>query len=574
MRVALDIQETSPPAESRAGDSSSDPRKADSGALLWMALAGLFLLAAACWPMQQHTLPIWAQLCLIAGVVAWLVVVSRIPGLRERLGPLAPASKFSSRLGVGLPLSIGLTVLSWRLTRNGELSAGGVACWLSAILLWFVAWWPGRSAEPARPTQPPPVRRLWIAAALLLILVIGAFFRFHRLSEIPPQPGSDHAEDLLNIVDLDQGERPVFFPRNTGQPPLPFYWEFFLHRVTGLPINYLDLKISTALIGMLAIPAIYWLGAELGGPALGLAAAALCAWAKWPTLGARRGLTFPWAVFPAALALWAILRYMRRGDRASALWAGFWIGLGQFGYNAFKIIPGLVPIAVVLSLFDSRWKGRRWRLIGGGALITATALLVFLPLLQYMVERPQDFWYRAMTRAGTKERPLPGPAPVIFASNLKRMALAFHWEGDNAWVNTPSGEPFLDPVTGALLLAGTAMAAVSALRGSRRWTLILVSLFVLTLASTLALAFPIENPAINRAAVAMPSVLVLAALPAVWIWEESRKRKLPARVAVVVGAPDPRGGLHPRELPELLHSFRQGELVGPRAGHGHGPRHG
>ena len=264
---------------------------------------------------------------------------------------------------------------------------------------------------------------------------------------------------------------------------------------------------------MLAIPAMYLLGAELGGSAFGLFAAALCAWSKWSVFGARRGLTFAWAVFPAALALWAILRYMRRGDRASALWAGFWVGFGQFGYNAFKIVPALVPIAVALLLFDPRWKGRRWRLIGGGALMTATSLLVFLPLLHYMAQNPQGFWYRALTRAGTRERPLPGPAPVVFATNLKNMAAAFHWRGDNAWVNSVSLEPFLDPVTGALFLAGLFIAFVCALRGGRRWALILISLFVLTLASTLSLAFPVENPAINRAAVALPSVLVLSCAP-------------------------------------------------------------
>ena len=51
-------------------------------------------------------------------------------------------------------------------------------------------WW--RDAE----------RPLAIAAMLLLIMAIGAFFRFHRLTEIPPQPGSDHVEDLLNIVEI------------------------------------------------------------------------------------------------------------------------------------------------------------------------------------------------------------------------------------------------------------------------------------------------------------------------------------------------------------------------------------
>ena len=268
---------------------------------------------------------------------------------------------------------------------------------------------------------------------------------------------------------------------------------------------------------MLAIPAMYVVGRELGGTPLGLVAAALCAWSKWPTLGARRGLTFAWAVFPAALFLAAILRYMRRGDRRSALSAGFWLGLGQYGYNAFKIVPAMVPLAFGLCLLDRRWKRHRGRLVRDGLLVAATSLLVFLPLLQYMLQRPQDFWYRAMTRAGSQERPLPGPPAELFAKNLGRMALAFHWRGDEAWINTPTEEPFLDPVTGAFLLAGIVVAGVCVVRGSTRWALVLVSLFVLTLASTLALAFPVENPGINRAAVAIPSVLVLAGLPAAWL---------------------------------------------------------
>ncbi len=336
----------------------------------------------------------------------------------------------------------------------------------------------------------------------------------------------------------------------------------------GLPINYLMLKISTALVGMLAIPAMYVVGRELGGAPLGLVAAALCAWSKWPTLGARRGLTFAWAVFPAALFLAAILRYMRRGDRPSALSAGFWLGLGQYGYNAFKIVPAMVPLAFGLCLFDRRWRRHRGRLVFDGALVAATALLVFLPLLQYMLQRPQDFWYRAMTRAGSQERPLPGSPAALFAGNLGRMALAFHYRGDQAWINTVAEEPFLDPVTGALLLAGLVVAGVLIVRGSARWALVVLSLFVLTLASTLALAFPVENPGINRASVAIPSVLLLAGLPAVLAASPSAGPR--TRMAVRRGwhARGAGRAVPPSELRELLRSLSQGAGDDPRADDG------
>ena len=518
-----------------AAETESTSSSRSSDALLWVGLAGILLLAAAAWPMQERSLPAWTIAALSAGLAAWALVAWKAAGPPEDLAPIAPESVSAGRVVSGVALSLALAAISWMRTKNQQFDPVGVAAWSGAIAVWLWSWRPASAAvEPVRGPRPWVSRRgLGIGAALLLILAIGAFFRFSRLSEIPPHPGSDHAEDLLNLVDLQEGQRPVFFPRNTGQAPLPFYFEYLLHRVLGLPINYLTLKISTAAIGMLAILAMYRLGKELGGARLGLVAAAIMAFSKWPTLGARRGLTFVWAVFPAALALAALLRFMRRGDRGSALSAGFWIGLGQFGYNAFKIVPALVPIAVGLSLFDPRWRGRRAKILGGALLITATSLLVFLPLLQYMLQDPGDFWYRAMTRAGSRERPLPGPAPVIFASNLKAMMLAFHWRGDQAWINTVSEEPFLDPVTGAFLLAGVLAALACALRGSRRWALVLLSLPVLTLASTLALAFPVENPGINRAAVAMPSVFVLAALPAAWMLGEARRRSALQRVAVV-----------------------------------------
>jgi hypothetical protein len=483
--------------------------------------------------MQEQELPLWAAAALSGGLVAWLHVSRVSAGHPEALESLEDSPINPWKIFFGLPVSFGLaTVAGWQ-TAEGVFRPLGVASWLSAVAVWFWAWRPPR---PARPTATGGATRrkldMRIAAALLLILAIGSVFRFYRLSEIPPHPGSDHAEDLMNVVDIEQGERPVFFPRNTGQPPLPFYWEFFLHRAFGLPLRYLTLKISTASIGMLAIPAIYFLGAELGGPALGLAAAALAAWSKWLTFGARRGLTYPFAVLPAAIALGMMLRYLRRGDRKSALLAGLWLGIGLYGYNAFKVVPLIVPAAVLLALFDPRWRERRGRLIADGLLIAATALLLFLPLFQFMLGSPEEFFFRALTRATSLERPLPGPPAAVFLSNLKNMLLAFHWRGDHSWIDTVTGEPFLDPVGGALLLAGAMVALVRSIRGSRRWALVLISIPILTLASTLSLAFPIENPGTNRAAVAAPSIFVLAALPAAWLVTESRKREFRMRLAV------------------------------------------
>jgi hypothetical protein len=67
-------------------------------------------------------------------------------------------------------------------------------------------------------------------------------------------------------------------------------------------------------------------------------------------------------------------------------------------------------------------------------------------------------------------------------------------------------------------------------RGSLRWAVVPLAFFVLTLPSTLSLAFPIENPSINRAGTAVPVVFLVAALPIVYLLS------CPGRSAVRIAA--------------------------------------
>ncbi len=408
---------------------------------------------------------------------------------------------------------------AWIFAGGGEFRAPGVLCWLGACTCWIAGWWPDRPEQRADADGLSPA---WTGALFAAIFVAAVFFSFYRLSHMPGNPTSDHAETLLDVQDLLDGQRPIYFARNTGREPLKFYWLWLLVAGAGLPAKYMTLKIATALLGLLAIPAMYLLGREMGGQRMGLLAAALVAIAKWHFSMARIGLRVTYAVFPTAMVLWALLRYLRRGDRRSALWAGIWIGIGLYTYIPFRVVPLLVPVALALAALDPRRKGRRRALVGAGLLAGVTAMLIFLPLLRYMADRPQMFWYRAATRASSVEH-VVGPRPLsIFATNVGRMALALHWKGTGTVINALEWDPFLDPVTGALFLAGLVLALVAVLRGSRRWALVGIALFVLTLPSTLSIAFPKENPSINRSVTAIPAVFLVAALPLAEILRRSR----------------------------------------------------
>ncbi len=490
---------------------SSDSRPApDSRQAPLVGLAGLLLLAAGCWPMQHQAIPLWAVAALATGAAIWLA-----RALGDPPADAAPAAGDEQRRPLRLlafASALALAAAVWRFGAAGEFRAATVLPWLGGIAFWFRAWWPGRRAHaPAAPGQGADASRRTVLL-FLAIFAVGVFFAFHRLANTPGNPTSDHAETLLDVQDVLRGERPVFFERNTGREPLKFYWLALLV-TAGLPANYLTLKVATACLGLLAIPAMFLLGRELGGPRLGLLAAALVSFSKWHVAMERVGLRFTHGVFPIAFVLWALCRYMVRRDRASALWAGLGIGAGLYGYIPFRIVPLLVPLALGLTMLDRGRTRRRRSIAADGLLIAATAAIVFLPLLRFMVARPDLFWYRVATRAAGVERPVAAHPLGVFADNVVRMAGAFHWRGTETVVNAVRLDPFLDPMTGGLMIAGLIVAGTWIARGSRRWLFLVLSLPVLTLPSTLSIAFPIENPSINRSVTAIPVVMLLAALP-------------------------------------------------------------
>jgi len=462
--------------------------------------------------MSRQELPLWAAAGVLYGVLFWLLLgyfADDDEGLPAP-GPASARPRILPLLAV-LPLAF----VTWSQTAGNHFRTAGALCWVAAIAAWVWGWMPRAEPGVQSPTsevRPESKVTGSVLAVLLLIVGLGAFLYFHRLAQTPGEPTSDHAETLLDLTDLLRGERPIFFIRNTGREPWKFYWLFVLARVFGLSPDFFATKVGTVTTALLAIPAMFLLGRELGGSRLGLFAAALVAWSQWPLAMARLGIRVSYVVLPTAMVLWALLRYLRRGDRASAVWAGVWLGIGLYGYIPFRIVPLLVPLVAALALVDSRWKRRRRRLLFDVPLIGATAGLVFLPLLHYMREYPQFFWER-MGERGSLSAAFGREALATLAHNLRNMALAFHVRGDGGWVNFVTRDPFLDIVTGALFLAGVALALPRIFRGSVRWSVPLAGVLVLTLPSVLILTFAHENPSVNRSAAAIPVVFLLAAAP-------------------------------------------------------------
>jgi hypothetical protein len=496
----------------------------------WLGLAGVGALWVAADAMAARSLPPAAVACLAGGLLAWAAAAWMDPPAPDSLGNLDPPAGRPRAVPLLLALAAA-AFYAWRMPAE-RFRLDGVLAWLAAIALWCFAWRAAR--RPKVPERPGDAGRRWLVrGAVVAILAVGAWFNFHDLAGVPANPVSDHAEELQDLLDLVHGQHGTYFFGNLGVPPLPHYWSAAFLGGLGLPVRYLWVKAGTAAFGLLLLPALYAVGAELGGASLGVAAAAFAAWGKWPVSLARQGQGYIHPVPIVAFVLWALLRWMRRGDRGSVLLAGAGVGMGLCAYQSFRIVPLLVPLAVAAALFDRRRRGRRWRSVGGGALVAATSAIVGLPVLKFALvgEHREFFWARVLTRGTDVEQQILGRPLTIFAGNLWNMAKAFHWRGSSTWTVLLPYDPFLDAVSGALLLAGLLLAARYAAGGAWRWTWILPALFVLTLPSTLVFAYPEENPSLNRSGAAIPLVFLLVGLPVAYLWRGFLRERMALLVA-------------------------------------------
>jgi hypothetical protein len=157
-----------------------------------------------------------------------------------------------------------------------------------------------------------------------------------------------------------------------------------------------------------------------------------------------------------------------------------------------------------------------------------------VPLIHAGMTYPDQFLSRSLTRLTSVERPLPGPVLALLASNVWNALRMFNWDSGEIWVVTIPHTPMLDVATGSLFLIGLGLVIVRYVR-RRSWTdlFLLLSIPLLMAPSILALAFPGENPAPNRAGGALVPVFTLAAIALVAVLEAIRSA-WPGRAGLIL----------------------------------------
>jgi 4-amino-4-deoxy-L-arabinose transferase-like glycosyltransferase len=340
------------------------------------------------------------------------------------------------------------------------------------------------------------------------VFVLAIAFRFYRLGEVPHEMTSDHAEKLMDVFDIRNGQYSIYFPRNTGREPLYIYLSALVAGFAG--ISFLAIKIAAVIGGLLMLPYLYLLGKEMGSARIGLLAVAFAAIAYWPGVIERFALRISFYPLFVAPTLYYLIRGLRRQHRNDFILAGVALGLGLNGYMPFRIMPLAVVVIVGIYLLHVRDKIIRKQTLLWLGLLALTSFMIFIPLARYATENPDMFGYRALTRVSSIEHPLPGSVWGLFFGNLWNAAKEFNWNNGTIWVHSIPSRPALDIVGGALFLLGAFLVLMRYLR-SRHWTdlVLLLAIPLTQMPSILSLAFPAENPSLNRTAGAIVPVFLL-----------------------------------------------------------------
>lgn len=442
-------------------------------------------------------------------------------------------------------LALVLSIVTYIFTADNTFTSTGLVAWVLSVLIWLVV---AAERSPVEllddfvnwlkriPGKLPSLPQVRLIPLLAFLLILGAaiFFRFYRLNTIPIEMTSDHVEKLLDANDVASGIYHVFFTRNAGREAIQFYLVALAGRLFGTGMSFLTLKLVSALEAVTLIPVIILLGREVVDRETGFLAAALVAISWWHTTLGRLALRIALTPLVFTLVLITLIRGIRTGSRRAWVWAGIWMGVGVYAYQAMRVTPLVALVALLASILGPIVSAVRahyanspdapyrrtvavnitGRQVLNLALAGLVALAIFVPMLRVWHDYPGELWNRVINRTTSSERAIEGSASAVLFQNYIDALRMFNLRGDGAWISALPGAPMLDLITGGLLVMGV-LAWLVRLRIRRDPVdaFVILAGMIMLLPSALALAFPIENPSATRASAVIPVVFLLAAWP-------------------------------------------------------------
>ncbi len=490
----------------------------------WLSLLPFVVLLVGQFMLEPpDRLPLWGGLFYLVGGIL-LIVAIRLGYLMVPAEPVDSTRVENIQIRWNWLLAAGTgMVVSFALFGGNRFNSLNLLIWLFSIISLFFAIlspdtfsrllaWINTVRNWLRAPKVNFSISTWGIILILALIVVG-YFRLANLAQLPSEMVSDHAEKLYDVRDVLNGQYKIFFERNTGREAFQFYWTAMIAVLFKTGISFMSLKIGTVIVGLITLYYMTRLGNLLGGKWLALFVLIFSGIGYWPNIISRIGLRFPLYPFCVAPLMFYLIRGLINRTRNDFIWAGVALGIGLHGYTSSRIVPFLVVVAFIIYGLHLKRRAERIQSIYWLGFVTIVSFFIFLPLFRYALENPQMFAYRALTRVGDFEHPLPGPVLAVFINNLWNALTMFFWSNGNVWVHSIPYRPALDPISAVLFFMGMVVLLIRYIR-KRHWVdlFLLLSIPVLLMPSVLSLAFPDENPNLNRTAGAYVPVFLMVGI--------------------------------------------------------------
>ncbi|MBN2002404.1 MAG: glycosyltransferase family 39 protein [Anaerolineae bacterium] len=357
--------------------------------------------------------------------------------------------------------------------------------------------------------------------AIILITLLGAFFRLYQIANLPPGDGYDPSYYGVDALEILRGAHPIFFPSNFGREALFSYLVAACVFVWG-PIT-LAVHLASAIVGILTVPLIYLLAEELFSGESELlrlcgssSAALMMAVSYWHLNWSRYGVR---AILVPLFAAWTVY-YLWRGMRTQSRWAfiacGIVLGLSLYTYQAARLLPVVVVAGFVSYFLQHHTLARRD--VENLLIIVGVSLVIFAPLGCYFLGHPGTFSERILQASILNPSQGAAENQQAFAQQLWNALLLFGIRGDIEPYSTISGRPVLNLFFAGLFYIGLVAGLVRYKKP--HYVLVIFWWAVMLVPATLST----QAPAAKRAIGALPAVALLIAIGAVSLWKLWQRR--------------------------------------------------
>ncbi|HEY8742440.1 MAG TPA: glycosyltransferase family 39 protein, partial [Chloroflexota bacterium] len=376
--------------------------------------------------------------------------------------------------------------------------------------------------------------RAWHVAGFVGLILLSAMLRFLLLTTIPVGLHYDEAWSGIDAATVTWTHHPVFFADSNGMEPLYLYLQTISILLFGR--TAFALRVVSAVIGTLTVPALYLLVRRLGGWRLALFAAGVLAVTYWHVHVSRLGYRAISLPPIECLAWWSLWNGAQQRDWRWLAAGGALVGVSLYTYSTARVFP----LAVTLWFLWLAVRQRDWRDLTRLVLVGTAALLVFSPLGWYFLQHPDEFLARVAQVVVLSPGVSHATEPAVLVGAERTLGM-FSIRGDTEWKYNLSGKPIFDPlmslffyagIIGCVVLAvrrkGPPPTAIPALPLAGAGPLITSDAAALLLLWFVVMIVPgfvtTDPPETLHTLATVPVVCTFPALGAIWLWRLLRLR--------------------------------------------------